>query len=351
MATIRDISEKCGVSVSTVSKVLNGYREIGEKTKQLVQKTAEELGYIQGDKEKYWRQRKGYQIGVLLSTLSNFGLKNEYFAYILSAFRQEATRAGYDITFIEHNVGKKSMSYLEHTRNRSFDGVCIACADFTKQEVLELVNSEFPVVTIDHAFNEAIAILSDNVDGMRQLMEYIISMGHKKIAYIHGTHSAVTHNRLVSFHNVMAAHGLAVPEDYLPEGEYRNAEVAERLAAGLLDRKDRPTCILAPDDYAALGLIKAIRKRNLRIPEDISVAGYDGISVSQVLEPKLTTVRQDTERIGREAARKLIHLIESPMTTPLESIILKVELIPGESVGRLEPERDPELNEAYERNV
>lgn len=335
MATIRDISKRCGVSVSTVSKVLNGYREIGDKTKQLVQKTAEELGYVPGEKTKYWRQRKGYQIGVLFSTLSYLGLKNEYFAYILSAFRQEATKSGYDITFIEHNVGKKSMSYLEHTRNRNFDGVCIVCADFSRQEVLELVNSEFPVVTIDHAFNEAIAILSDNVDGMRQLAKYIVSQGHKKIAYIHGTHSVVTHNRLVSFHNVMSEHGIEIPEEYLLEGEYRSAEISEQLAAGLLELENRPTCILAPDDYAALGVIKAIRKKGLRIPEDISIAGYDGISVSQALEPKLTTVRQDTDRIGKEAARRLIRLMESPMTTPVESIILKVELLCGESVARL----------------
>lgn len=336
MATIKDISERCGVSVSTVSKVLNGYREIGEKTREQVFKAAEELGYVQGERGRYARQQKGYQIGVLFSTLYYQGLKNEYFAHILSAFRQEATKAGYDITFIEHNVGRKAMSYLEHTRNRNFDGVCIACADFSQPEVLELVNSEYPVVTIDHAFHEAISILSDNVDGMKQLVEYIISIGHKRLAYIHGTHSAVTHNRLVSFHSCMAAHGLEVPKEYLREGEYRNAETAEQLTAELLSLPNPPTCILAPDDYAALGVIKAIRQRGLRIPEDVSVAGYDGISVSQALVPKLTTIKQDTERIGREAARRLIRLIESPMTTPLESVIMKVELIPGESVK--EPE-------------
>ena len=300
-----------------------------------MQRAAEELGSIHGERVKYWRQHGGYQIGLLLSTLSNQGLKNEYFASILSAFRQEATKAGYDITFIEHNVGKKSMSYLEHCRSRGFDGVCIVCADFSSQEVLELINSEFPVVTIDQAFNESISILSDNVDGMRQLTEYIISRGHTRIAYIHGTHSVVTHNRLVSFHNVMAQHGLAAPEEYLLAGEYQNAEAAERLAGRLLDGEAMPTCILAPDDYAALGLIKAIKRRGLRIPEDISVAGYDGISVSQALEPKLTTVQQDTERIGREAAKRLVCLMESPMTTPLETIMMQTKLVEGESVGRL----------------
>ena len=333
MATIKDISARCGVSVSTVSKVLNGYREIGEKTRNQVFKAAEELGYVQGERGRYARQQKEYQIGVLFSTLYYQGLKNEYFAHILSAFRAEATKAGYDITFIEHNVGRKAMSYLEHTRNRNFDGVCIVCADFSQPEVLELVNSEYPVVTIDHTFHEAISILSDNAAGMKLLAEYIISMGHRRIAYIHGTHSAVTHNRLVSFHSCMAEHNIEVPKEYLREGEYRNADTAEQLTMELLALPEPPTCILAPDDYAALGIIKAIRQKGLRIPEDVSVAGYDGISVSQALVPKLTTVRQDTERIGSEAAKRLIRLIESPMTTPLEGVLMPVELIKGESVS------------------
>ncbi len=335
MATIRDISKECGVSVATVSKVLNGYREIGGETKNKVIRAAQKLGYVHGERAKYWRQGKSYQIGVLLATLSNLGLKNEYFASILSAFRQEASGAGYDITFIEHNVGRKSISYLEHCRNRSFDGVCIMCADFTTQEVLELVNSEFPVVTIDQAFDGAISILSDNMDGMRQLTEYIVGKGHTKIAYIHGTRSVVTHNRLVSFHSVMSAHGILLPEQYLLAGEYQNVNITEELAGKLLDNGDPPTCILATDDYAALGLIKAIKKRGLRIPEDISIAGYDGNSVSQALEPKLTTVHQDPERIGREAAQRLVGLIERPMTTPLGSIIMEVELVPGESVASI----------------
>lgn len=336
MATIRDISLKCNVSVSTVSKVLNGYREIGEETTKMVLKAAEELGYVPNSYARQLKLKKSFNIGVLFDTLSVYGLKNEYFAHILAALRDNASKGGYDITFIENNIGNRKMTYLDHCKYRNFDGVCIVCADFTNPEVLDVVNSDFPVVTIDHSFNEAISILSDNSGGMRSLVEYIVACGHKKIAYIHGNKSSVTHNRMVAFNQVLAEHNIEVPEYYFVEGEYRVAESAEEKAYHLLNLTDRPTCIVASDDYAALGVIKAIKRMGLHFPEDVSVAGFDGISVSQALEPKLTTVRQDTDRIGAEAAKKLISLMESPMTTPLTHVTLEAELMLGESVYRIQ---------------
>lgn len=335
MATIRDISLKCNVSISTVSKVLNGYREIGEETKKAVLKVADELGYVPNSYARQLKMKKSYNIGVLFDTLSVYGLRNEYFAHILASLRENASEQGYDITFIENNIGNRKMTYLEHCKYRNFDGICIVCADFTKPEVLEVVNSEFPVVTIDHSFNEAISIISDNTGGMKELMEYIISRGHRKIAYIHGNKSSVTHNRMVAFNQVLAEHNIKIPEHYFCEGEYRLADSAEEYAYRLLDLEDRPTCIIASDDYAALGVIKAIKRRGLKFPEEISVAGYDGISISQELEPKLTTVKQNTDKIGEEAAKRIISLMESPMTTALNHVVLKSELLIGDSVAKI----------------
>ncbi len=332
MATIKELSLRCGVSVSTVSKALNGYKDISETTRELVIKAANEIGYFPDANARALKMKKTYNIGVLFSTLSNHGLRNEYFAHILASFKEKASERGYDITFIEHNIGNKKMTFLEHCRHRNFDGIFIACAEFGETEVLEIVNSDFPVVTIDHAFNEAISVLSDNIEGMRQLTQYIIDAGHKKIAYIHGTKSSVTHNRLVSFHNTLRENGITIPDDYFVEGNYRDAEYSELLALKLLELPNPPTCIIAPDDYAALGVMNAARRLGLKIPEDISVAGYDGISVSQALEPKLTTIKQDTDKIGAEAAKQLINLIESPMATSLDNIYLKVQLVKGGSV-------------------
>lgn len=335
MVTIRDISLKCGVSVSTVSKVLNGYREIGEETKNRVLRVAEEMGYVPNAYARQLKLKKSYNIGVLFDTLAAYGLKNEYFAYILASFREEASKRGYDITFIENNIGNRKMTFLEHCKYRDFDGVCIVCADFTNPEVIEIINSDFPVVTIDHSFSNAISIISDNAKGMRKLTEYIISKGHKKIAYIHGTKSTVTHNRLASFNQVLMEHNIQIPDNFYKQSEYRSDSLAEEFANELLDLSDRPTCIVAPDDYAALGVIKAIKRRGLNMPKDISVAGYDGISISQALEPKLTTIRQNTDKIGELAAVKLINLMENPMATMIEHVTMDVELYGGESIHDL----------------
>jgi LacI family transcriptional regulator len=335
VATIKELSLKCGVSVSTVSKALNGYQDISEATRELIIKAANEIGYFPDANARALKMKKTYNIGVLFSTLSNHGLRNEYFAHILASFKEKASKSGYDITFIEHNIGNRKMTFLEHCRYRNFDGIFIACAEFGEAEVIEIVNSDFPVVTIDHAFNEAISVLSDNIEGMRQLTQYIIDAGHKKIAYIHGTKSSVTHNRLVSFHNTLKVNGITIPDEYFVEGTYRDAENSEQLALKLLELPDPPTCIIAPDDYAALGVMNTARRLGLKIPDDISVAGYDGISVSQALEPKLTTIKQDTDKIGAEAAKQLINLIESPMATSLENIYLKVQLVKGGSVKNI----------------
>lgn len=334
-ATMKDISQKCGVSISTVSKALNGYQDISEETREMILKAANEAGYFPDANSRTLKMKKTYNIGVLFSTMGNYDFRNEYFAHILASFKGKAAKRGYDITFIEHNIGNRKTTYLDHCKYRNFDGVFIACADYSDPEVLELVNSDYPVVTIDHPFNEAISVLSDNVDGMRQLTQYIIDQGHTKIAYIHGTKSSVTHNRLVSFNTVLKENGIKVPDEYFVEGIYRSSECAEKLTLQLLQLDDPPTCIIAPDDYAALGVMNTVRRLGLKIPDDISVAGYDDISVAQALEPKLTTIKQDTDKIGAEAAKQLINLIESPMTTSLDNIYLKVQLVKGASVKNI----------------
>lgn len=336
MATIKDLSVKCGVSVSTVSKALNGYRDISEETRALVLRHASEMGYFPDANARALKMKKTCNIGVLYMDSSKQSLRNEYFAHILASFKEKVAKQGYDITFIEHNIGNRKMSYLEHCRHRNFDGICIACvAEFSDPEVLELVRSDIPVVVIDHVFNGAISILSDNKNGMKELVQYIINQGHSDIAFIHGTKSSVTHNRLASFYNVMKDNNLIVRDDFILEGKYRSVSTTEKLSDYLLDLEQRPTCIIAPDDYSALGILNVAGRRGLRIPEDLSVAGFDGIPFTKVLEPKLTTVRQDVDKIGAEAGKQLINLIESPMTTSLESICLKTQLIEGGTVKKL----------------
>lgn len=335
MVTIQELSKLCGVSVSTVSKALNGYSDISDKTRDLVIKTANEMGYFPNANARALKLKKTYNIGVLFNTLQNIGLKNEYFAHILEAFKEEAAQNGYDITFIEQFIGRRKMTYLEHCQYRHFDGVCIMCADFEKEEVIKLVNSDIPVLTIDYAFQNAYSVISDNYGGMKQLINYIIRQGHTRIAYIYGVNSLVTRNRVDGFLDTMEEFGLTVPQEYLRESLYRNSLMAEEHAMKLLQLPDRPTCIIAPDDTSAMGIISAIRKNGLQIVRDISIAGYDAIDSAQFTGIKLTTVRQERDTIGRQAARKLIEMIEKNGEVSLDTVFMKQTLITGNSVKKL----------------
>ncbi len=335
MATILELSERCGVSASTVSKALNGYSDISDKTRDLVIKTANEMGYFPNTNARALKLKKTYNIGVLFNTLSNLGFKNEYFAHILEAFKDEAARNGYDITFIEHNVGSRKMTYLEHCQYRHFDGVCIVCADYENEEVIKLVNSDIPVITIDYAFQKAYSIISDNYGGMKQLTNFIIRQGHRNIAFIYGVNSLVTRNRIDGFTDAMEENGIKVVKEYLRESLYRNTLMTEEQALKLLKLPNRPTCIIAPDDTSAMGVISAIRKSGLKVVKDISIAGYDGVDLIQYIGVKLTTVKQERDTIGREAAKKLLQMIEGNGELPLDTIFMKQSLIIGNSIRKI----------------
>lgn len=339
MANIKDIANKCGLSISTVSKALNSYSDISPATKKRVLETAQECGYFPSSIARALKTNRTHNIGVLFVDDARSGLKHDYFAAVLDSFKVEAEKHDYDITFINHNINinNRPMTFLEHCRYRNFDGVCIACINFQQQEVAQLVNSTLPVVTIDHVFNNHTSINSANVQGMQDLVQYIYSMGHRKIAYVHGEKSAVTEQRVTSFCKTLLNFGIDVSPEYLMVSAYHDPPATKQSVNQLLNLPNPPTCIIMPDDYAALGGIEAIEAAGLRIPEDISIAGYDGIALSQVIKPRLTTLEQDTEKLGREAARMLIEQIENPLTTLTENIIVTGKLIEGKSVANVSP--------------
>ena len=337
MVSMKDVALACNVSVATVSKALNNHNDISEAKREEIKKKAKEMGYFPNISARALKTNRTYSIGVLFVDEARSGLTHDYFVAVLESFKVTAEKKGYDITFLNCNKSRSNrLSYLEHARFRGFDGVVIACIDFSDPEVMELVESDIPVVTIDHLFNNRISIVSDNIKGMRDLLIYIYNQGHRKIAYIHGMESAVTSSRLSSFYKTAEELGLVIPDEYVKEAGYRDTDMTAKRTRELLDLKEPPTCIIFPDDYAAFGGINAIKKRGLRIPQDISVAGYDGIRVARQIEPAITTLAQNTKKLGRYAAEKLIGLIEKPKTTLIEQVIVQGELLEGATVGRIE---------------
>ena len=208
----------------------------------------------------------------------------------------------------------------------------IACVDFNDPQVLELVNSRLPVVTIDHVFNNRAAVLSDNVRGMEELVRYVYAKGHRRIAFIHGERTTVTENRLTGFYRACDALGLEIPEEYVREGVYHDPDRCAELTRELLQLPEPPNCILMPDDFSSIGGVNAIRRMGLRLPEDVSAAGYDGIQLASITSPAMTTYRQDTAALGKTAAAKLIELIEKPRTALVDRILIPGKLVEGGSV-------------------
>jgi LacI family transcriptional regulator len=336
MVSLKDIAAACKVSTATVSKALRDQKDISEETKTRIRQTAEQMGYFPNAAARALKTNESKNLGVLYEEEAGRGLTHEYFSGVLQGFKKQAEELGYDITFISTHRGALGMSYLEHCRYRNFAGAVIVCADFSDSAVLELLNSDFPTVTIDFVHHNCTAVSSNNVQGMRDLVDYVTGMGHRRIAYIHGQMSSpVSRERVAAFYQAMEGHGIPVVPEYIKEGRFLEPETAEQGTKELLQLSEPPTCILYPDDTALIGGLNAIRGMGLGIPEDISVAGYDGTQYSQMLHPKVTTIQQDAARIGGEAASRLIGIIEKPKTALMERVVVEGILIKGESVGRI----------------
>ena len=234
MSSLKDLARECGVSVATVSKALNGQSDISAATRDRVREAARRMGYVPNMAARAMKTNSTYNLGVLFVDERQSGLSHEYFSAVLDSFKVQVEKLGYDITFVNRNLGGRTMTYLEHCHYRGVDGAVIACVDFNDPQVVELVNSDVPVVTIDHVFNNRMAVLSDNVNGLSALVRYAYANGHRRIAFIHGERTAVTENRLAGFYKSCAELGLQVPEEYVRCGVYHDPDRCAEETRALL---------------------------------------------------------------------------------------------------------------------
>lgn len=339
MPSLKDIANICNVSVATVSKALNGHKDIGESTRQRICAVAEEMGYMANSVARALKTNRSYNLGMLFIDERHSGLGHEYFSTILEGFKNEAESHGYDITFINSHVGDHAASYAKHCRNRGLDGVVIACVDFTDPRIIELADSGIPLVTIDHIFENHTAILSDNINGIDALVRHAYRNGHRRIAYIHGENTAVTQGRLIGFHQACKELDLDVPPEYIIPCVYRDPDLCYKATQRLLQLPEQPTCILFPDDFSFIGGLNALLENERTIPYGkstkpvMSVMGYDGIKMARLIQ--LTTYSQNAAQIGRTAAAQLIHRIEHPKEFQPEQILITGSLLEGLTVKDL----------------
>ncbi|MCR5763587.1 MAG: LacI family transcriptional regulator [Treponema sp.] len=331
--TLKDIARECNVSFSTVSKALKNSSEISQKTIDLVNKTAKRMGYHTNAAARALRTNKTYSLGVIFEDITGSGLQHQYFATIFDSINVHANKAGYNITFLSHN---SSQSYLAQAKYRRCDGVIIVSTNFYREDIQTLIESNIPMSMLDYKDNyNHSSVMSDNRTGIRLITENIIQNGHKKIAFIHGEESDVTKLRMTSFRQTMKKNNVEICSDYIKEAIYHDPEASFKATEMLIQEKDQPTCIIYPDDFAALGGIQALAKHGLMPGKNISIAGYDGILISSLLTPKLTTYQQDAKELGKQLVAQLLTNIEYPETFKAETVKVTGHLLSGASIVNL----------------
>ena len=330
MISIKGLAEACGVSVSAVSKAMNHQKGISQEKAEMVREKARELGYFPNAAARTMRTNRSRNIGLLY----NNGLAHEYFSLVFEAIHDRAESLGYDITFLG-NDPHSDMGYYEHAMNRQCDGVIIAQGDFEYEQVCRLAKSELPVVSIEEGYPNRTVIVNNNVESMRSIIHYLYGLGHRRIAFIHGEVGVVTKERLAGFYQGCRDCGIEVPEEYVMEGRFHEPKDSGLATRTLLALRERPTCILYPDDVSTLGGMTEITSQGLRIPEDVSCFGYDGIRLAGILRPMLTTFRQDAKAIGAAAVDSLISAIEEPKCFVPQTITINGEIMEGQTVCRI----------------
>ena len=335
MVTLKDIARECKVSFSTVSKALKGSPEISIETTEFIQKKAQEMGYHPNIAARSLRTNRTYDIGVIFEDKTGAGFQHQYFATIISGIQKVAFQKGYEITFVGGD-STKNYDYYSHALARNYDGVAILSCDYTSSGITELVKSEIPTVSLDYFYDlDHAAVMSDYTAGINELLEYVISCGHKKIAMIHGEKTWVTDQRIEAFNKVCEAHGIKVPSEYFAEGLYHDPVTSSAATEVFLSLPEPPTCIFYPDDYAALGGIRELSSHSLTPGKDISIVGYDGIALTSMMIPPLTTYEQNGETIGRTIAESLIEKIENPDSAETRKEMISGRLIKGGTVVKI----------------
>jgi DNA-binding LacI/PurR family transcriptional regulator len=234
--------------------------------------------------------------------------------------------------FISKDLGGKSIGYLEHCRFRSIDGLIVFRA--IDKEIQEVIDSSIPCVVIDFDTDQASTIYSDNFTGSYLAVKFLKSLGHTKIAHIYGEKSTFAGSqRKQAFENALEKLGIPRKEDYLVDGGYFSVRGGYDAMVKLLQLEDIPTAVFAAGDYMAIGAMRAAKDCGQEVPEDISIIGFDDIDISKFVTPSLTTIRQNTHLLGKNAAKILIDMIENK--APVHTEVIPVELVKRDSCTAL----------------
>lgn len=333
MTTISEIAKRTGVSIATVSRVLNGYSDVNQATREKIQRVIVELGYSPGALSRAQNKGKSMAIGAFYFAGEGGELTHPFFQDVLDSFKRTIGVLGYDVLFFAVNSPTSDTESFEaRAKFRNVDGILLASVSKYDPRARSLAISQLPCMSIDTDLIGARAgyISSDNLGGAGQAVHYLVSLGHTKIAFMGDEFNTKPgHDRLVGYQQSLNRHQLTFRPDWVMNGDF-SVEGGYRATQKLLRSEDRPTAIFCAGDLMAFGAMSAVREIGLEVGSDVSIVGFDDVSASSLVTPALTTVRQHRREMGLRAAESLVQLITEPESVP-PIVTVPTELIIRES--------------------
>jgi LacI family transcriptional regulator len=322
--TILHVARKAGVSFGTVSRVLNNNVHVKPETRERVLKAVDYLGFIANRHARILAGGKAGTIGVLVP-----GLGSEYIGEIMRGVDAEMGSAGRDlILYTTHRDTAKEAAYVATCLNGMADGMLLVLPHNPSEYIDRMMNRKFPFVFIDHQGigRECATVNAANWQGGYKVAEYLIGLGHRRIGFITGWKDLVAvQDRMKGFQAALKSNHIAEDPELIFEGTF---EQSDGYHGGLhfLSLPDPPTAIFASNDVMAMGVMDAAREKGFRIPENLSVIGFDDIHQAAEVHPALTTVRQPLEKMGRMASQILLEMLRHP-GGKIERVELPTELV------------------------
>ncbi|HEX6923750.1 MAG TPA: LacI family DNA-binding transcriptional regulator [Bacillales bacterium] len=339
MITIYDIAKKAGVSTATVSKVLNGRKDVSARTVRKVKQITEEMGYHPSANARGLATKKNKTIGVFFQDHLNTGFRHTFLQDILASFKDVVGSQGYDLVFFANNQPDNGLESFEaRARQRNVDGVLLLGVPRTDPDLASLAQSRIPCMSIDLDLLGPTAgyLTSDNIGGAIRAVDYLVEMGHRDIAYISeflGTKPG--HDRLIGYQTALKNHDIPIRSEWIEAGNFTE-ESGYLAAMNLLEKENKPTAVFCAGDMMAIGAMTAFKEKQLEVGEDISIIGFDDISLLKYVTPRLTTIRQQKDVMGKRAADELLKLINNPDYFP-STFTIDTELVERDTVANVNP--------------
>ncbi|MBM7570816.1 LacI family DNA-binding transcriptional regulator [Aquibacillus albus] len=323
--TIKDVAKKANVAPSTVSRVISDSPKISEKTKRKVRKVMEEMGYHINLNARVLVQQSSKTIGIVMKNSTSESLNSSFLPEVVQGISALCRKHDYSISLItgdsEDDIYKDA---VQKVRGKRVDGMIILYSKEDDKVVPYLMESGIPFVVLGKpvaGFNKITFVDNDNIHAAREATEYLINLGHEKIAFIgDDSEYEVAKARFEGFNQAMISNGLAIHESYIKFFRF-NPEYGKKATRELINLEDRPTAIVITDDLDALIVLSAIRDMDLRIPDDISIISFNNSVISRIASPPLTSVDIQIYELGYESARCLIEEIKEPSKVKKSVII------------------------------